>query len=186
MTFGTDTTTLVRRARDHDALAWEEIVSRFHGLVATIAHAHGLRAADTGDVAQTTWLRLYQSIDRLRDPERLGSWISTTARRECMRMRRAQVRELPTEDVAANHESHVFPAPDMHLVSAEERETLWSAVGALSGRHHDLMALLLTTPTPAYADISRRLDIAVGSIGPTRMRVIERLRSHPEIAALAC
>jgi hypothetical protein len=35
-----------------------------------------------------------------------------------------------------------------------------------------------------YAQISAELGIPVGSIGPTRRRCLEKLRSHPAIAAL--
>jgi len=38
-------------------------------------------------------------------------------------------------------------------------------------------------PLP-YAEISARLGIPVGSIGPTRSRCLDKLRSHPAIAAL--
>ena len=35
-----------------------------------------------------------------------------------------------------------------------------------------------------YAEISARLGIPVGSIGPTRRRCLDTLRRHPAIAAL--
>jgi RNA polymerase sigma factor (sigma-70 family) len=185
MVLGSDTAALVHSARNNDARAWEEIVARFRGLVASIARSHGLRADDIADVMQTTWLRLYESIDRLRDPERLAGWISTTARRECLRLLRTRARELPADDAMVDQESHAFPAPDLQLVTAEEHAVLWSAVHDLPDKHHDLMTLLLASPRPSYADISRSLDMAIGSIGPTRMRAIEHLRKRPEVAALA-
>jgi DNA-directed RNA polymerase specialized sigma24 family protein len=92
---------------------------------------------------------------------------------------------LPTEEVAVDQESHAFPAPEHQIAIAEERAVLWSAVQTLPDKHHDLMEMLLASPTPSYADISHSLDMAVGSIGPTRMRAIENLRSCPQIAALA-
>jgi RNA polymerase sigma factor (sigma-70 family) len=183
--FGGGTAALVYRARTNDAQAWEAILSQFRGLVAAIAHSYGLRADDANDVAQTTWLRLFESIHRLRDPERLPSWISTTARRECLRVRRARNRELPTADIAVAHESPAFPAPGLLLIRAEDHAVLWSAVHRLSEKHHELMRLLLASPGPSYADISRSLYMAIGSIGPTRMPAIEQLRIRPEIAGLA-
>lgn len=180
-----DIAVLVGRARDHDTGAWDEIVARFRGLVTAIARSYGMQAADCSDVAQTTWLRLFESIDRLREPERLAGWISTTARRECLRVLKASTRERPTEDLAVERASHAYPAPEHELVSAEERTVLWSAVGALPERHRELMTKLLAAPRPSYADVSAALDMPVGSIGPTRMRVIEQLRRLPEVAALA-
>ena len=47
-----------------------------------------------------------------------------------------------------------------------------------------LIALLLQDPPVSYAEISARLDIPVGSIGPTRRRYLDKLRRYPAVAAL--
>jgi len=47
-----------------------------------------------------------------------------------------------------------------------------------------LIALLTADPHVPYAQISVRLGIPVGSIGPTRRRCLDKLRRHPAIAAL--
>jgi hypothetical protein len=44
--------------------------------------------------------------------------------------------------------------------------------------------LLIADPPVSYADTSGKLDIPVGSTGPTRGRCLERLRRHPAMAAL--
>ena len=61
------------------------IVDRFSGLVWATVRAHRLSPAEAADVTQTTWLRLVENLDRIKDPERLGAWLATTARRECLR-----------------------------------------------------------------------------------------------------
>ena len=47
-----------------------------------------------------------------------------------------------------------------------------------------LIALLIEDPPVSYADISAKLGIPVGSIGPSRARCLAKLRRHPAIAAL--
>jgi hypothetical protein len=47
-----------------------------------------------------------------------------------------------------------------------------------------LIALLAADPPVPYAQISARLGIPIGSIGPTRRRCLDRMRRHPAIAAL--
>lgn len=47
-----------------------------------------------------------------------------------------------------------------------------------------LLALLVEDPPVPYAEISSRLGIAVGSIGPMRGRCLDRLRRYPAIATL--
>lgn len=81
---------LVDRARAGDARAWEELVARFRRLVAVITRSFRLGTDDAADVTPTTWLRLFESIDRVREPDGLAAWITTTARRECLRVRRSR------------------------------------------------------------------------------------------------
>ena len=47
-----------------------------------------------------------------------------------------------------------------------------------------LIAMLIEDPPVPYAEISARLGISAGSIGPSRGRCVEKLRRHPAIAAL--
>ena len=47
-----------------------------------------------------------------------------------------------------------------------------------------LISLLIQDPPVPYAEISAKLGIPVGSIGPSRSRCLEKLRRYPAIAAL--
>src|ERR1700679_4276128 len=89
---------LIRAASAGDQDAWSEIVGRFSGLVWATARAHRLTQAQAADVTQTTWLRLVENLDRIQDPERLGAWLATTARHECLRLIRLRGREVPTDE----------------------------------------------------------------------------------------
>src|SRR5215831_13070195 len=85
---------LVDQASAGDSDAWDELVDRFSGMVWAVARGHGLSSADAADVSQTTWLRLVEHLDRIREPERVGAWLATTARHECLRHVRAWRREI--------------------------------------------------------------------------------------------
>jgi RNA polymerase sigma factor (sigma-70 family) len=176
---------LVDRARGGDDRAWEEIVERFRGLVAAITRGFRLSSSDAADVAQTTWLRLFESIHRVRDPERLAAWIGTTARRECLRVLRSASRELPTDQVDRGEPTPCYEIPGQQLLSAEPAAAVRTAVAGLPDRHRRLLAALFTTPRPSYATVAERLDMPVGSIGPTRQRAVERLQRDPRVLALA-
>lgn len=181
-----DLVELVLRARAGDNGAWVLLVRRFRGLLASIARSYRLANSDVEDVVQTTWLRLYESIDRLRQPESLPGWLSTTARRESLRLLRMSTREAPTEQVGACADnSGRLPNPGDELLDGEKQAVLWEAVQELPDPHRRLLTTLLTAPSPAYADVARELDMPVGSIGPTRARGIDRLRRNPQLAALA-
>lgn len=177
---------LVGRARDGEAAAWDELIRRFRGLVATITRSFRLGPDDAADAAQQTWLRLFESIDRVREPEKLAAWIATTARRECLRLLRRGRREDPADDVErCGDASDAYPAPGQELIAEQERSALWAAVRALPDRHRRLMTVLMASTRPSYEAVSDALGMPVGSIGPTRMRAIERLRRDPQLLALA-
>jgi DNA-directed RNA polymerase specialized sigma24 family protein len=89
---------LVGAAATGDRQAWDELVDRYSGLLWSIAMAYRLGRADAADVVQTVWLRLLENLDKLRDPDRVGAWLATTARRECQRTLVRTSRVLPTDD----------------------------------------------------------------------------------------
>jgi RNA polymerase sigma factor (sigma-70 family) len=167
---------LVGAAARGDQGAWNEIVERFQRLVWATARAHRLSPADAADVAQTTWLRLVENLDRIRDPEHLGAWLATTARRESIRQRRLGARELPT-DLADAPEVSFDDSPELRLLRSEREVKLWRAFVRLSERCQALLRLLFVSDAePTYEEIGEALGMPVGAIGPTRMRCIDKLR----------
>jgi RNA polymerase sigma factor (sigma-70 family) len=167
---------LVRAAAAGDEAAWNELVARFQGLVWATARSFRLSRADAADVAQTTWLRLVENLDRIREPERLGAWLATTARREAFRHLRLHGREL------ASDEADLFEAPvddplEVALLTEERDTALWRAFSRLSERCQTLLRLLVAEDDPSYEAIGAALDMPIGAIGPTRMRCLDKLRA---------
>ena len=64
---------------------WERLVDQYAKLIWAMTRDFKLAESDAADVAQATWLRLLEHIDRLEYPARVGSWLATTARHECLR-----------------------------------------------------------------------------------------------------
>src|SRR5271169_2812426 len=75
---------VVKAASEGEDWAWTELMRRYSGMIRVICHSCRLGNADTAEVAQITWLKLFENIDRIREPARVGSWLATTARRECL------------------------------------------------------------------------------------------------------
>jgi RNA polymerase sigma factor (sigma-70 family) len=166
---------LVRAAAEGDSSAWEAIVDRFGGLVWATARAHRLSQSDASDVAQTTWLRLVENLDRIREPERVGAWLATTARRESLRMIRLRAREVASED-GDIFESVSADAPELAVLRTERDSALWRAFQQISDRCQALLRMLVSEEEPSYEAIGAALDMPVGAIGPTRMRCLDKLR----------
>ena len=167
---------LVRAAAHGDEAAWNAIVDRFQGLVWATARAHRLSQADAADVAQTTWLRLVEHLDRIRDPERLAGWLATTARNECLRHIRLHGREL-VSDEADVFESPSDEPPELALLTEERDSALWRAFVKLSERCQSLLRMLVAEEEPSYEEVGAALGMPIGAIGPTRMRCLEKLRA---------
>jgi RNA polymerase sigma factor (sigma-70 family) len=178
-----DLADVVPRAAAGDEHAWGELVSRLEPLLRRIARRYRLPASDADDVVQATWLTLLDHIGDLRDPARLPGWLATTARRKCIHKLRGPQRErlIGEIDVPGQEDS-----PEQILISAERRETLTRAVATLPERQRVLVNLLLQEPALAYTQIAARLQMPVGSIGPTWGRCATKLRQHRELAWLLC
>jgi RNA polymerase sigma factor (sigma-70 family) len=159
-----------------DERAWNALVDEFGGLVWAVVRAHRLSEADGADVAQATWLALVEHLAELRDAERVGAWLATTARRECLRVLRAARRQVPTAEDFPEPVEDVEVAGELML---EQRDAaLWRAFDRLPARDQALLRLLVADPQPSYQEISAALGMPVGSIGPTRARSLERLRAE--------
>ena len=179
-------TDLVTRATNGDQQAWDVLVERYAPLVWSICHRHQLGNADTDDVGQSVWLQLTAQLDKVRDPAALPGWLATTTRRECSRVLRTargsqaagyvlDAGTIPGEQTGmAEHE----------LLVAERHAALRDAVTRLPPCCQRLIAMLTDDPPVPYAQISAKLGIPVGSIGPSRARCLDKLRRDPAIAAL--
>lgn len=173
----------VRRAAHGDQEAWDTLVARFDRLVWWIARDYGLSDADAADAVQSAWSRLVERLDTLAEPDKVGSWLATTTRRECLKTQRAARRVVPTDhDELEVEEGHA--GPDVQVLDHERDAVLWSAIDALPERRQRLVRALMADPQPSYEEISDRLDIPVGSIGPTRARCLRQLREHLEAAGV--
>ena len=104
--------TLVIEARKGDPGAWEELVARFGGMIAATGRRYRLGAPDVAELQQTTWLRLVENLHRIEQPDRVGGWLATTARRESLQLlKRAAKYHGGADEMLAN-------MPDRHLPRA--------------------------------------------------------------------
>jgi RNA polymerase sigma factor (sigma-70 family) len=170
-----DVAGLVERAAVGEQDAWDALVERFGALVWAVAGGHRLGPADTAEVAQTTWLRLLENLDRIREPARLGGWLATTARRESLRVLRLRAREFPADGADLDVERDPGPTPEEAVLDDDRDRRLWRAFTELPERCRVLLHLVVVV-APPYAEVAAALDLPIGSIGPSRARCLRRLR----------
>ncbi|MGH3973348.1 MAG: RNA polymerase sigma factor [Pseudonocardiaceae bacterium] len=162
--------------RDGDSAAWSEILRRYGKLVANTVRSFRLQEADALDAVQMTWLRLAENAHRVQVPERLGGWLATTARRECLRILRQAKPARNLVDVAPETVADPSVGPEQRVVDADTARTLRMLVAELSPRRRTLLRALFSDNPRSYAEVARAAGIPPGGIGPTRARALQQLR----------
>jgi RNA polymerase sigma factor (sigma-70 family) len=168
---------LLRDARDGSHGALDQLVGELTPMLWHAARAAGLSQPDAEDVAQTAWLNLVSHLNEIRNPAALKSWLITTTRREAWRVRAAYRKTVPTDhdwlmeipDLAADSEERV--------IVKDEQRALWAALRELPPRCQELLRIVAFVPRPDYDVVAQNLGIPRGSVGPTRGRCLEKLRS---------
>jgi RNA polymerase sigma factor (sigma-70 family) len=172
-----DVAQLVRRAVEGDRWAWERLVEQYARLIWAITRDFQLVESDAADVVQVTWLRLLERIQQIENPDRVGSWLASTARNECLRHLAARKKVvLAEDDIVLDGAAITDPEVDERLLSAERSLIVREALAHLPWRWQRMLELLMADPPASYAEISVQLGLPIGSIGPTRSRCLARLR----------
>lgn len=160
---------LLAACRRGDDGAWDLIVERYERLIYSVAMRNGLDAEDAADVTQVTFIELINALDRVRDDDKLASWLMTVARRQAWRLRNARRRTQPSETLPEGAED---PFADWGTLTV-----LQDGLAELGGKCRDLLHALYFDPAePSYAEIADRMGRSIGGIGPLRGRCLQRLR----------
>jgi RNA polymerase sigma factor (sigma-70 family) len=167
---------LVAACRQGDARAWRELVDRYRRLVYGIPRSLGLQPADADEIFQQTFSELVRSLSRIRQADRLEAWLVTTAHRACFRFRRVEHRRARLHEAAALEWPAEDPPADAAIERLREGERLRRVVDSLGDPCRGLIIGLFADPVRPYRVLARELGIAIGSIGATRARCLERLR----------
>jgi RNA polymerase sigma factor (sigma-70 family) len=182
-----NSTELVGRIRAGDRTAWAELVDQYEPLLRRLARQYRLSGQDADDAIQLTWLRCLEHIDQITHADRLRGWLATVCRRESMRLATKRRREITLGEQTVSRlvdEGQEELDPGAEMARRDEHDRLSRAITALPERQRLVLVELLKEENRSYLDLSRRLGLPVGSIGPTRQRAIARLRQDPRLAEL--
>lgn len=185
---------LLAAAQGGDQQAWAQLVERYQPLINKISRRHRLSSWDAEDVSQHVWAQLVDQAARLREPRALPGWIATTTARRCCHVLQKRNRSIcvdpldgPGLDSAGNtapwSESERSGVED-GLLRTELRQAVRTGLADLTSDQQALLLLVVADPPVPYAEISRRLGMPIGSIGPTRARLLQRLRRSVAVQVL--
>jgi len=171
---------LIAACQNGEAWAWDALVERYKRLVFSVALRAGLVQEDAADVFQTVFTILLDNLNRLRDPQGLAAWLITTTKRTSWNVMRKRQREVVSRE---NMEQQVTDA-GFGKGSESWDEERWAdqvlvreALELLGERCKRLLRMLYYDRTePSYEQVSRKLSIPLGSIGPTRARCLQKMR----------
>ncbi|WP_026425867.1 RNA polymerase sigma factor [Actinokineospora inagensis] len=170
------TADLLDRARGGDETAWRDLVARFAPTVWRVARSFRLGAADSADVCQNTWIALAEKASTIHSPERLSAWLTTTARRESIRMVGAHKQEVSVDWMEWGTLLRDEQQPEERVIRSNRDDLLWRAFNQLSERCRQLLGLMAFAPELSYPRLAHAVGVATTSVSTTRARCLDILR----------
>jgi RNA polymerase sigma factor (sigma-70 family) len=176
---GWDDPRLVKECLAGNEEAWSLLIDKYKALIYSIPVKYGLPPHEAADVFQTTCMELLTRLPELREPRALPKWLMQVAHHQCFRVKRQQQR-LVSRDAEPDLPEPQTPAIAEILVQqTQEEQMLREAMRSLTPQCYRLVELLFfETPPRPYAEVAAELGLALGSIGFTRQKCIERLRRN--------
>ena len=101
---------LVQAVFAGDKAAYEKLYDRYAPLIRAVCYDEAGNLADAQDLAQDVFMRAYENLDNLRDPDRFGRWLMGIARLRCKEWRRLKRRRRDS-DAELNSSRPVTPDP---------------------------------------------------------------------------
>ncbi|HKV61372.1 MAG TPA: sigma-70 family RNA polymerase sigma factor [Candidatus Acidoferrum sp.] len=174
-----DDTRLVKECLEGNEEAWSLLIDRYKALIYSIPVKYGLPPHEAADVFQSTCMELLTRLPALREPKALPKWLMQVAHHQCYRVKR-QAQRVISRDAEPDLPEPETPAVAEGLVQqTQEEQMLRDAMQKLTPQCRKLVELLFfETPARPYAEVAAELGLALGSIGFTRQKCIERLRRN--------
>lgn len=171
---------LVRECLLGSERAWSDLIDKYRNLIFSIAIKYGFSRDDAREIFQAVCLTLLQELSHLREPRALAAWLIKLTAHKCLRRRRegqtfVEV-DIDREDLAGSEQLH-----EAIMEGLEREQMLREAIAEASPECTRLINLLFfANPPLRYEQAAAVLGFAKGSIGATRMRCLEKLRSSLE------
>ncbi len=168
----------VRRARRGDSNAFAALVRSMQRPVYGLCLRLLRTEAEASEVAQETFLRVYQHLDRYDDERPFDLWVLTIARNLCFDLLRRR-RKHRTEDVEdhARVLSTGEASVEEQAIAGQERQSLEDAMATLSDTDREVLALYYVHKRTTK-EIAVVMNVAPGTIMARLFRAREKLRQR--------
>jgi len=170
-------TRLVKECLSGNESAWAQLIDKYKALIYSIPIKYNLPKQEAADVFQSTCVELLVRLPELREPRALPKWLMQVAHHECYRVKRLSQRIVSRDSEENPPEPETPPIAETLVVQTQEEQMLREAMATLTPQCRRLVEMLFfETPSRPYAEVAAELGLALGSIGFTRQKCIERLR----------
>ena len=176
-----DDAALVKACRAGDEFAWNDLVDRYQRLVFAIPRRSGLSEAQAADILQETFLTLFEKLEEIQNPNKIRSWLVTTAKFKTWGVVRKDkgLYSPETEEEMELEMSNLqddAPLAEESLVLLEEQHMIRTALRKLEDRCQKILSMIyLTEPASSYAEVAEAIGVGATSISPLRSRCLKKL-----------
>jgi RNA polymerase sigma factor (sigma-70 family) len=170
---------LIQRCLSGDEQGWSELLAKYKNLIFSVPIKLGFSPEDASDIFQSVCVAVLRELEQLREPRALPAWLISLTWHKCMRWNRKHRKYILRDYVEEPDSSPVDwrPVPEEIVAQAEREQILREATAELPDLCAKLIELLFfETPAVPYEEAAKRLGMAKGSIGATRMRCLEKQR----------
>ena len=172
---------LVLACRRGDETAWNALVERYQRLIITIPRRAGLSEEQAADVFQEVFLTLFEKLDEIEQPEKIRSWLVTTAKFKtwsAIRSRKGFYTPETEEEMElemANLKDN-SPLADDVLIELEQQHQIRTALKELEERCQKILSMIyLRDAAASYAEVAAAIGVGESSISPLRSRCLQKL-----------
>lgn len=170
---------LVKECLSGSEEAWSLLIEKYKALIYSIPVKYRLPPHEAAEVFQSTCVELLNRLPDLREPRALPKWLMQVAHHQCYRWKQQQQRTVSRDGDDSLPEPETPAIAETLVQQTQEEQMLRDAMAALSPQCRRLVELLFfETPARPYGEVAAELGLAVGSIGFTRQKCMDRLRKH--------
>jgi len=172
---------LIRDCRSGSQSAWDELVARYQRLIFAIPRRAGLSDEQSADVFQEVFLTLFEKLDAIEQPEKIRSWIVTTAKfKTWATVRGSKGLYSPETDEELEREmanlADAAPLADDMLIELEQQHLIRTSLKTLEERCQKIIAMLyLRVAAASYSEVAAEVGVGETSISPLRSRCLKKL-----------
>jgi len=172
---------LVKLCRSGNENAWNELVERYQRLIFAIPRRAGLSEEQASDVFQEVFMTLFEKLDEIEQPDRIRSWLVTTAKFKTWGTVRGE-KGFYSPDTEEEMELEMASLPDKSpladdaLIELEQQHLIRTALKELEERCQKILSMIyLRDSAASYAEVAKAIGVGETSISPLRSRCLKKL-----------